>query len=138
MRYVTRKIVAAACQIARGKAVRLELGRIDIVRDWGWAPEYVEAMWRMLQREKPCDYVIATGESNSLQSFVEAVFGEVGLDWREHVDIVSSLCRPTDLTYSRGNPERALRELSWHPKLRMRAVVKEMVRAELEQIDAES
>ncbi|MEZ5445131.1 MAG: GDP-mannose 4,6-dehydratase [Gammaproteobacteria bacterium] len=137
-RFVTRKIVSAACQIAKGASTRLELGRLDIVRDWGWAPEYVEAMWRMLQCEHPRDYVIATGEANTLEAFVEAVFGAVNLDWRQYVDIVPSLLRPTDLTWSQGDPGRAQRELLWRPRLRMRDVAREMVKFELEYLNGSS
>jgi GDPmannose 4,6-dehydratase len=137
-RFVTRKIVSAACQIAKGASTRLELGRLDIVRDWGWAPEYVEAMWRMLQRGQPRDYVIATGEANTLEAFVEAVFGAVNLDWRQHVEIVPSLLRPTDLAWSQGDPGRAQRELSWCPRLHMREVAREMVKFELEYLNGSS
>lgn len=130
-RFVTRKIIAAACDIALGSTQRLALGRLDIVRDWGWAPEYVEAMWRMLQTDEPQDFVIATGEANSLEAFVEAVFSSLDLDWRGHVDIDTRLLRPSDLKWSQGNPARAERTLSWQAAFRMRDVAREMVRVEL-------
>jgi GDPmannose 4,6-dehydratase len=136
-RFVTRKIVAAACDIANGANTRLALGRLDIVRDWGWAPEYVEAMWRMLQCESPRDYVIATGEANSLEAFVEAVFSSLNLDWKEHVDIDATLLRPSDLTWSQGNPDRARRELQWTAEKRMREVAHEMVTVELASLNSE-
>ncbi len=105
-RFVTKKIVSAACRIADGEREKLALGNIAIQRDWGWAPEYVEAMWRMLQGEQPDDFVIATGESRSLEEFVAAVFSEVGLNWRDHVVGDSSLLRPTDLDIGRQDARR--------------------------------
>jgi GDPmannose 4,6-dehydratase len=129
-RFVTRKVIAAAWRIARGSAERLKLGDLSIRRDWGWAPEYVEAMARMLQQSRPADYVIATGETNSLETFVAAAFEVVGLDWRAHVDHDSALLRPSDIAASTGNPTRARVELGWEPKLRMRDVVKLMMDAE--------
>lgn len=101
-----------------------------IVRDWGWAPEYVEAMWLMLQQERADDYVIATGESNSLQQFVEAAFESVGLDWHEHVVSDESLLRPTDLAVSRADPAKAMDVLKWKAKYKMRDIVKMMIETE--------
>ncbi len=129
-RFVTRKIAAAAARIAGGSGERLTLGRLDIVRDWGWAPEYVEAMWLMLQQPAPSDFVIATGESHSLEQFVAAAFAAVQLDWRRYVDSDASLFRPTDLAVSRGNPAAAERALGWRARLRMPDVVRAMVAAE--------
>jgi GDPmannose 4,6-dehydratase len=129
-RFVTRKIVSAASRIARGSGERLALGRLDIVRDWGWAPEYVEAMWRMLQHETARDFVIATGEANSLEAFVATAFESVALDWRDHVDVARELFRPTDLAWSQGRPELAAQELGWRAKMTMRDVVRAMVEAE--------
>jgi GDPmannose 4,6-dehydratase len=134
VRFVTRKVVAAACRISRhpGSAnERLTLGELSIRRDWGWAPEYVDAMWRMLQQPEPADYVIATGETNSLEDFVREAFAAVDLDWRDHVDHDSSLLRPSDISVSVGNPARARERLGWQPKLRMRDVVRAMVSAQL-------
>ncbi|WP_223871713.1 GDP-mannose 4,6-dehydratase [Candidatus Dactylopiibacterium carminicum] len=133
-RFVTRKIISTACRIAAGSGERLELGRLDIVRDWGWAPEYVEAMWRMLQGEQARDYVIATGQAQSLQDFVAAVFAEFDLDWRAHVCSNPAYFRPTDLAWSQGNPARAEQLLGWRAGFRMRDVVREMVVAEREQM----
>lgn len=130
-RFVTRKIVSAACRIARGGAEKLHLGNVSIARDWGWAPEYVEAMWLMLQRERPDDYVIATGESNTLEHFVAEAFACLGLDWREHVVSDPSLLRPSEIMVSRGNPEKAATELGWCAGSRMREVVSRMVIAEM-------
>ena len=129
-RFVTRKIAAAAARIAKGADERLVLGRLDIIRDWGWAPEYVEAMWKMLQQPAPRDYVIATGESHSLEEFVARAFAILGLDWRKHVDCDRSLFRPTDLPTSYADPGLAERELGWRAVRRMKEVVGEMVAAE--------
>ena len=129
-RFVTRKIVSAACRIAQGERQRLSLGRIDIVRDWGWAPEYVEAMWLMLQAERPSDYVIATGQASSLEDFVSTAFAAVGLDWRDHVDIDNTLFRPLELVCSQGRPDLAWKELGWRSRYVMKDVVETMVRAE--------
>jgi GDPmannose 4,6-dehydratase len=130
-RFVTRKIVAAACRISRGSPEKLTLGNLKIFRDWGWAPEYVDAMWRMVQREHAEDFVIATGESHSLEEFVEAVFAEVGLDWHEHTEVSESLMRPTDIEMGCGDAAKAHRLLGWQATTRMRGVVSKLVRAEL-------
>ncbi|MBV8484556.1 MAG: GDP-mannose 4,6-dehydratase [Verrucomicrobia bacterium] len=129
-RFVTKKIVTAARRIARGELRELRLGNIDVQRDWGWAPEYVEAMYRMLQQEKPDDYVIATGETRPLRDFVAVAFQEVGLDWREHVVIDQSLFRPTDLTVGRGNATKAATKLGWQATYHMNDVARMMVTAE--------
>lgn len=130
-RYVTRKIVAAACRISRGSNERLPLGNLEVQRDWGWAPEYVEAMWMMLQQEKPETYVIATGHSHRLEEFVHTAFAEVGLQWRDHVDIDQRLYRPADITFASANPTRANERLGWKAKAGMREVVAMMTAAEL-------
>jgi GDPmannose 4,6-dehydratase len=130
-RYVTRKIVAAACRISRGSNERLSLGNLEVQRDWGWAPEYVEAMWMMLQQEKPETYVIATGKSHRLEEFVDAAFAQVGLHWRDHVDIDQRLYRPADITFASANPTRANERLGWKAKAGMRDVVAMMTAAEL-------
>lgn len=128
-RFVTQKIVAAADQIARGKAEKLLLGDISIQRDWGWAPEYVEAMYLMLQQEQPDDYAIATGETNKLEDFVAEVFAYVGLDWREHIVIDRHFFRPTDIAISRGNPTKAKQQLGWEAKYKMKDIARMMVDA---------
>ncbi len=125
-RFVTQKIVAAACRIAGGSDEKLRLGNMQIQRDWGWGPEYVEAMYLMLQQPQADDYVIATGESCSLEDFVSTAFAAVGLDWREHVAIDISLLRPTDLAISRGDPSKAESILGWKAKSKMNDVVKMM------------
>jgi GDPmannose 4,6-dehydratase len=129
-RFVTRKVVAAACRIANGSGETLHLGNLAVVRDWGWAPEYVDAMWRILNAPEPEDYVVATGESHPLEAFVKAAFAEVSLDWKDHVVADPSLFRPTDLHEGRANPTKAREKLGWVARYRMHDVVKDMVAAE--------
>jgi len=129
-RFVTRKIVSAAVRIANGSAEKLQLGNIGISRDWGWAPDYVEAMWRILQEEKPDDFVIGTGESHTLQEFVEQSFARVGLDWREHVQTRSELLRPSDIELSCADPSKANEVLGWKAKHRFADVIRMLVEAE--------
>ena len=129
-RFVTRKVVTAAARIAGGSDERLKLGNLDVERDWGWAPEYVRAMWLMLQQPKPDDYIIATGKAHSLREFVEIAFEEVGLDWRAHVDIDDSLRRPTDIAHSIGSPAKASRVLHWQAQHGMRDAIRFMIAAE--------
>jgi GDPmannose 4,6-dehydratase len=128
-RFVTQKIIRAAWRIANGSSERLALGNISIVRDWGWAPEYVDAMWRMLQLEEGSDFVIATGFSCSLEAFVEEAFRTFGLDWREHVVSDASLLRPTDVREGRADPSKAREQLGWCAKYRIGEVVKMMSKA---------
>jgi GDPmannose 4,6-dehydratase len=130
-RFVTQKIVATACRIAAGHSEKLFLGNTQIRRDWGWAPEYVEAMYLMLQQEKPDDYVIATGQSFSLEEFVEAAFAAVGLAWQDHVIIDANLFRPTDIAENRGNPAKAKWQLGWQAKYLTPDVVQMMIQAKL-------
>ena len=132
-RYVTRKIVAAAARISQGSGEKLPLGNIEVERDWGWAPEYVEAMWLMLQRDEPSDFVIATGETRSLNEFVAAAFAEVDLDWKEHVQLDQSLLRPTDIRRGRADPRQAAEVLGWQATTRFDEIVRLMVSAELQQ-----
>lgn len=133
-RFVTRKIVQAAVRIANGSKEKLVLGDIGIRRDWGWSPEYVDAMWRMLQTDSPEDFVIATGESNSLEDFLATTFSNVGLDWRQYVTQDPKLFRPAEIRYGRGLAEKARRVLGWQAKMRMRDVVREMIRYEQESV----
>jgi len=125
-RFVTQKIIQGAARIAAGSGERLVLGRLDIQRDWGWAPEYVDAMWRMLQQDTPQDFVIATGQSFSLEEFVSEAFSVHGLDWREHVDVSRDLYRPTDIAYSGGCPAKARDLLGWTASNAMPGVVRMM------------
>jgi GDPmannose 4,6-dehydratase len=130
-RFVTRKIVAAACRIARGSSETLSLGNIEILRDWGWAPEYATAMWLMLQREQPEDYVIGTGMSYTLREFVEHTFKNLGLDWRAHTQLRPEFQRPLEILQSRIDPSKARIELGWQAELTMPDVVRGMVAHEL-------
>jgi GDPmannose 4,6-dehydratase len=126
-RFVTQKIVAAAVRIAAGSEEKLLLGNLSIRRDWGWAPEYVEAMYRMLQQSEPEDYVIATGETHSLEEFVCEVFDCLDLNWRDHVMTDLGLLRPTDIAVSRGNPTKAKQQLGWQAAYKMPQVARSMV-----------
>ena len=126
-RFVTQKIVSSVLKIAKGEQKVLRLGNMSIQRDWGWAPEYVEAMWLILQQDKPDDYVIGTGETNSLQEFVAQSFDCVGLDWREYVVVEVNLLRPTDIMVGKSNPEKAAQILGWKAKCKMRDVVRMMI-----------
>ncbi len=128
-RFVTQKIIAAACRIADGSKERLRLGNVEIHRDWGWAPEYVDAMWRMLQQPVAEDFVIATGRAHSLAEFVTMAFEEVGLDSRDHVDCDESLRRPTDIAYSVGNAGKAEARLGWRARFNLAEIIREMVAA---------
>jgi GDPmannose 4,6-dehydratase len=128
-RYVTRKIIDAAIAIKAGSQDRLLLGRLDVWRDWGWAPEYVEAMWLMLQEAEPDDYVVATGQSHSLEEFATAAFDAVGLDCRSYVDVDPSLFRPTDIQFSRGNPDKTAHKLGWRARCLMKDVVTLIIKA---------
>ncbi len=127
--FVTRKITDAARRIAGGSRERLRLGNLEVERDWGWAPEYVEAMWKMLQRDEPADYVIATGRPVKLERFVELAFKGVGLDWRDHVDIDQAFVRPTDPMRIRGNPAKAAKELGWRARYGIQDLAREMLAA---------
>lgn len=126
-RFVTQKIVRAAQRIAAGSRETLILGNLQIRRDWGWAPEYVDAMWRMLQQQQPEDFVIATGQSHSLEEFVAQSFAAVGLDWQGHVRSDPALFRPTDIETSKADPSRAADVLGWRAESRMPDVVKRMI-----------
>jgi GDPmannose 4,6-dehydratase len=137
-RFVTRKITAAAARIARGAGERLSLGNLSIRRDFGWAPDYVEAMWAMLQQATADDFVIASGVSHSLEEFAAAAFAEVGLDWRDHVDHDPALKRPSDIACSLGDPAKAARLLSWRAKIGFSEIAARMVRAEREGANAVS
>jgi GDPmannose 4,6-dehydratase len=131
-RFVTQKIVRTAVDIKRGAKRRLKLGNIAIVRDWGWAPEYVDAMWRMLQQPKPGDFVLATGKPSSLEDFTHAAFACLDLDWRAHVDRDEAFLRPYELAYSVGNAAKAARELQWKAGVTMPDIVTKLVEGELD------
>ncbi len=129
-RFVTKKIISSACRIANGSKEKLHLGNIDIMRDWGWAPEYVEGMWMMLQQENADDYIIATGKTYKLEEFITTAFTTLGLNWKNHVTIDKSLYRPTDIAIGRGNPQKAKKKLGWHAQYQMKDVVKMMIENE--------
>lgn len=133
-RFVTRKIVQSACRIAAGSGERLRLGNIDIARDWGWAPEYVEAMWRMLQQPSASDYVIATGRTRRLADFIDLVFKACGLQWMDWVDVDRELFRPTDLREGHADPSKALREMGWRATVSFEEIVGRMVAVETGQM----
>lgn len=130
-RFVTKKIISTACKISKNKNIKLKLGNIDIERDWGWAPEYVEAMWLMLQNEIPEDYVIATGESNSLMDFIITSFEYLNLNYADHVISDNNLLRPSDFKTGRANPAKAEIKLGWKAKSMMKDVIEKMIDFEL-------
>jgi GDPmannose 4,6-dehydratase len=129
-RFVTRKITTAAARIGAGSRERLALGNLSIRRDWGWAPDYVEAMWKMLQHDRPDDFVIASGTAHSLEEFVATAFLEVGLNWREYVDYDPLLVRPSDIMFSLGDATKAAQVLDWRPTLKLPEIVAQMIRAD--------
>lgn len=130
-RFVTQKIVATAIRIAAGSGETLTLGDLSIARDWGWAPEYVDAMWRMLQHDTPGDYVVATGQTYTLGEFVSEVFARLGLDWQDHVRVDEKLFRASEIRRSAANPARAEATLGWVAQSAMPQVVRLMASAQL-------
>jgi len=130
-RFVTRKIIRGAIAVAQGRMASLELGNLAVSRDWGWAPEYVDAMWRMLQLDEPDDFVIATGRMHALQDFVQMAFAHFGLDWREHVVQGAMHQRPMDIHCSVGNPAKAQARLGWKAETLMPDIVERLIEAEL-------
>ena len=132
--FVTRKITRAVAHIKEGLQKKLFLGNLDSRRDWGYAPEYVEGMWRMLQHDAPDDYVIATGETHSVQEFLEEAFAYVGLDWRDHVGIDPRYYRPAEVDLLIGDASKAKRVLGWEPRVRFRDLVRIMVDADLQTV----
>ncbi|MEZ0542598.1 GDP-mannose 4,6-dehydratase [Fibrella arboris] len=133
-RFVTQKIVSTACRIAKGSAEKLTLGNIDIARDWGWAPDYVEAMWLMLQRDVADDYVIATGKTHTLKDFIATVFDQAGLHYEEHVVSDPQLFRPTDIAEGHAYPAKAKLKLGWSARHTMEEVARMMVDAAMNQV----
>ncbi len=133
--FVSRKITRAVARILRGLEDKLYLGNLQARRDWGYAPEYVEAMWRMLQQPEPEDYVIATGEVHSVQEFAECAFGCVGLDWREYVEVDPRYFRPTEIDVLQGDAAKARAKLGWEPKVKFAELVRLMVEADVELLD---
>lgn len=130
-RFVTRKIIRSACRISKGENLRLKLGNLKIERDWGWAPEYVQAMWLMMQQDQPDDYVIATGRSVSLQYFVDYTFRCLNMNYKEYVDVDTTLFRPTDLLYGKADPSKAEKVLGWRAVTFVENLIDKMIESEL-------
>ena len=130
--FVTRKITRAVAHIQAGLQQKLYLGNLDAKRDWGFAKEYVEAMWLMLQQEQPDDYVIATGETHSVREFLEVAFAHAGLDWRQHVEIDPRYYRPAEVDLLIGDASKAKQKLGWQPKTRFEDLARLMVAADIE------
>jgi GDPmannose 4,6-dehydratase len=128
--FVTRKITRAAARIRHGLDERLFLGNLDARRDWGFAGDYVEAMWRMLQQREPDDFVVATGESHTVREVLDIAFGQVGLDWQKHVEIDPRYFRPTEVDHLCGDASKARRVLGWSPRVGFRQLIELMVRTD--------
>ena len=133
-RFVTKKIIDAACRISRGGKEKLVLGNASIKRDWGWAPEFVEAMYSILQQNKPDDFVIATGKNISLDEFVQKTFSSFNLDYRDYTSYDKSLFRPSDISESLGDPSKALKILGWKAKYKVDEVIKMMIEHQLNEL----
>lgn len=131
LEFVTRKITNTVAKIALGIEKELHLGNLEAKRDWGYAPEYVESMWLMLQQKEPDDYVIATNESHSVKEFAEKAFAAAGLDWQKHVKIDKRFLRPLDVNYLQGDYEKSKRKLGWQPKVKFNELVEIMVKEDL-------
>jgi GDPmannose 4,6-dehydratase len=134
LEFVTRKISDGVARIKLGLASELRLGNLDAKRDWGFAGDYVEAMWMMLQQDEPADYVIASGEEHSVQDFVEIAFEHAGLDWERHVATDPAFLRPAEVDHLVGDASKARRELGWEPKVSFRDLVELMVDADVERL----
>jgi GDPmannose 4,6-dehydratase len=132
--FVTRKISRAVAYIKAGLQKKLYLGNLDAKRDWGYAPEYVEAMWMMLQQDKPDDYVIATGETHSVQEFCEEAFGHVDLDWKDYIELDKRYLRPAEVDILIGDPSKAKKQLGWQPKVKFKELVTIMVEADVKEL----
>ena len=129
--FVTRKVTRAATRIKEGLQQKLYLGNLDARRDWGFAGDYVEAMWLMLQQPVPDDYVIATGETHSVREFVERAFDEVGLNWQKYVEVDERYFRPTEVDVLQGDASKARKQLGWHPRVDFEQLVKMMIAHDL-------
>lgn len=133
--FVTRKITRGVAQIKAGLQDKLYLGNLDAKRDWGFAPDYVEAMWMMMQQSEPGDYVIASGETHSVREFAELAFSQVGLDWKKYVDIDPRYLRPSEVDILQGDASKARMKLGWRPKTGFKELVKLMVEADVRLLD---
>jgi GDPmannose 4,6-dehydratase len=134
--FVTRKITRAAARIKLGLQEKLELGNLEARRDWGFAGDYVEAMWLMLQHDKPDEFVIATGETHSIREFLDEVFGYLNLDWNDHVEIAERFYRPAEVDVLRGDASKARKELGWEPKVSFRGLARLMADHDLHLVEA--
>jgi GDPmannose 4,6-dehydratase len=132
--FVTRKITRTAARIRHGLEQKLYLGNLDSFRDWGFAGDYVEAMWMMLQQDKPDDYVIATGESHSVRECLDVAFGALDLDWQKYVEIDPRYFRPTEVDHLKGSPAKAQRAFGWKPKVTFKGLIEMMVHADEEDV----
>jgi len=128
-RFVTQKIIRAAARVSHGSKETLQLGNLDVWRDWGWSPDYVDAMWRMLQQKSANDFVIATGRTESLEYFVSQAFAYFGLNWKDHVRVEKKLFRPSDIRKSYANPSNARNILGWSAETDIDGVIKKMCEA---------
>jgi GDPmannose 4,6-dehydratase len=135
--YVTRKVTSTVARIKHGQAKELRLGNLDAQRDWGYAPDYVEAMFRMLQQDAPDDYVIATGASHSVRDLVETAFGMIGLRWEDYVVVDEALYRPAEVYVLQGDASKAKQKLGWAPRVSFEELVRIMVEADLERIQSD-
>ena len=133
--FVTRKITNAAARIKLGLAEELALGNLDAKRDWGFSGDYVEAMWLMLQQDKPDDYVIATGEAHTVKEFAQLAFDHVGLDWKKYVKVDQNFYRPAEVSLLLGDYSKARKKFGWKPKVRFKELVKMMVDADMERLE---
>jgi len=129
--FVTRKITRAVAEIAKGSKKKLFLGNLDAVRDWGYAKEYVESMWLMLQQNKPSDYIVATGVGATVKNFAEVAFAHAGLNWQDHVEVDEKYIRPTEVDALIGDPSKAAKELNWKAKTHWKELAELMVQADI-------
>ena len=134
LEFVTRKVSHGVARIVRGRATELRLGNLDARRDWGFAGDYVDAMWRMLQRPAPVDYVIGTGETHTVRELCEIAFGHVGLDWQQHVNVDAAFVRPAEVDLLQADAAKAREELGWRPTTSFTQLVTMMVDADLERV----
>jgi GDPmannose 4,6-dehydratase len=134
LEFVTRKVTHAVARIKKGRAAELRLGNLEARRDWGFAGDYVDAMWRMLQPPQPADYVVGTGVSHSVRELCDVAFQHAGLDWREHVKVDPALVRPAEVDVLLADPSKIKRELGWEPRVDFAALVRMMVDADLERV----
>ena len=133
--FVSRKITRGVARILAGLQEKLYMGNLDARRDWGYTPEYVDAMWRMLQLDSPDDFVVATGETHSVREFLETAFGHVGLDWEKYVEIDPQYFRPTEVDYLQGDASKAERVFGWRPKVKFHDLAKLMVDADIKLLE---